>query len=242
MHTSTSLLGRIRPALFLIPLTTAVLVSACPSQVPGVTREQMWWSPTAADWQKPVLITFQRNWDDAVAVSQETGKAILICVNMDGEIASEHYAGIRYREPEKAALYEPYVCVIASVYRHTPRDYDEQGQPILCPRFGSVTCGDHIAIEPYLYERFFDEQRIAPRHIMIELDGEETYDVFYIRDTDGVFAAINDGIANRPFTPQPIVRGDRTIIERVASRDLMDRNAVEAAYRDGDPQLFPRRQ
>jgi len=53
---------------------------------------------------------------------------------MDGEIASEHYAGIRYRNPDIAALYEPYVCVIASVYRHTPRDYDEQGSLYLLIR------------------------------------------------------------------------------------------------------------
>ncbi len=76
-----------------------------------VGREQMWPAPTAEDWAKPVLITFQRTWDDAVAVSKETGKPILICINMDGEIASEHYAGVRYRQPEIAELYEPYVCV-----------------------------------------------------------------------------------------------------------------------------------
>ncbi|MFV2038820.1 MAG: hypothetical protein ACC660_01100, partial [Acidimicrobiales bacterium] len=57
------------------------------------------------DWAKPVQITFQRTWKDAVAVSKETNKPILVCINMDGEIASEHYAGIRYREPDIAALY-----------------------------------------------------------------------------------------------------------------------------------------
>ena len=140
----------------------------------------MWFAPTAEDWQRPVLITFQRTWPDALAVSIETGKPILICVNMDGEIASEHYAGIRYREAEKAALYQPYVCVLASVYRHTPRDFDEHGNRILCPRFGSVTCGEHIAIEPILYEKYFDGKRIAPRHIMVELDANEVYGVYYV--------------------------------------------------------------
>ena len=106
---------------------------------PGVTREQMWFAPTAEDWKKPVLITFQRTWDDAMALSQQQKRPILVCVNMDGEIASEHYAGVRYRQPDIAKLYEPYVCVIASVYRHNPRDYDEHGHRILCPRFGSVT-------------------------------------------------------------------------------------------------------
>jgi hypothetical protein len=227
-----------------ILLAFSILVPVLPAQddppptgARGATREQMWYAPTAEDWKRPVLITFQRTWHDALTVSRESGKPILICVNMDGEIASEHYAGIRYREAEKAALYDPYVCVIASVYRHAPRDFDLEGNRILCPRFGSVTCGEHITIEPVLYEKFFDGQRIAPRHIMVEGGGEETYDVFYAFDTQSVFAAIRDGIANRPETPPTVVRGDRTLVERVASRDIADRVAVEDAYQKGDEAL-----
>ena len=93
----------------------------------------------------------------------------MIAVNMDGEIASEHYAGVRYRQPDIGKLFEPYVSVIASVYRHT-RDHDDDGNRIPCPRFGGVTCGEHIAIEPLLHDQYFDETRVAPRHIMVEAD------------------------------------------------------------------------
>ncbi len=203
-------------------------------QSDGLAREEMWRAPTAEDWAKPVLIPFQRTWEDAVAVSDRTGKPILICVNMDGEIASEHYAGVRYRQPEVAALYEPYVCVIASVYRHNPRDYDDQGRRIPCPRFGSVTCDEHIWIEPLLYERYFEGIRVAPRHIMVELDGSESYDVYYAFDTAGVFDQVRSGIAEREITPPPIAEGDRTLAERVGSRDERDRRAVEEAYANGD--------
>ena len=197
----------------------------------------MWPAPTAEDWKKPCLITWQRTWEDAQELSRETGKPILVCVNMDGEIASEHYAGIRYRQPEIVKLYEPYVTVIASVYRHTPRDHDDEGQRILCPRFGGVTCGEHIAIEPGLYGKFMDTKRIAPRHIGIELDGEEMYDVYYAFDTDSVFAAIRDGMAEREDTSKPPLRGDRSLVERVASRDSRDQTAVEKAYQEGDTEL-----
>jgi tetratricopeptide (TPR) repeat protein len=123
--------------------------------------------------------------------------------------------------------------VIASVYRHNPRDYDENGQRILCPRFGSVTCGEHIAIEPQLFGEFFDGRRIAPRHIGVELDRSETYDVYYAFDTDSVFQAIREGVADRP-EPPPVDRGDRTTEELVASKDIADREEVERTYVQGD--------
>jgi tetratricopeptide (TPR) repeat protein len=151
---------------------------------------------------------------------------------MDGEIASEHYAGIRYRDPSIVALYEPYVCVIASVYRHNPRDYDEQGRRIPCPRFGGVTCGEHIWIEPLLFEKYFEGKRIAPRHIMIELDQAEVYDVYYAWDTQTIFTALKTGISNRP-PPPDVTRLDRPLEQRVTSRDSGDRLAVEQAYLSG---------
>lgn len=204
----------------------------------GVPREAMWFAPTAEDWARAVLIPFQRTWQDALAVSQETGRPILACINMDGEIASEHYAGVRYRRAETAALYEPYVCVIASVYRHNPRDHDEDGRRILCPRFGSVTCGEHIAIEPILFERYMDGQRVAPRHIMIELDRSEVFDVYYAWDTATVFDRLRSGITERPGELlKDVVRGDRPLVERVASRDVRDRQAVEEAFARGDAEL-----
>ena len=207
---------------------------AAARDLPIGQRERVWYAPQAEDWAKPCLVPFQRTWEDALTLSQETGRPILVCVNMDGEIASEHYAGVRYRQPEIAALYEPYVCVIASVYRHTPRDHDERGQRVLCPRFGSVTCGEHIAIEPILFERFFDGVRVAPRHIMVELDGSEQYDVYYALDTDSVFKRIETGIRERQAEPRPAIRGDRSVLERVASADNRDRSAVERAYLEAD--------
>ena len=203
----------------------------------GLSREQMWRAPTAEDWAKPCLIPWQRSWKDALAVMKESGKPILVCVNMDGEIASEHYAGVRYREADVAAAYAPYITVIASVYRHTPRDWDEHGRRVECPRFGGVTCGEHIAMEVELYEKFFDGTRVAPRHIMIEDDGAETYDLYYANDTATVFQQIYDGILQREKKPNDPPRGDRSILERVASRDNADRIAVEQAYANGTVEM-----
>ena len=223
-------------------LGLVLLAAAAPAQQggqapPGLDREAMWYAPTAEDWAKPCLIEWQRTWDDALAVSKQTGKAILVCVNMDGEIASEHYAGVRYRQPDIAKLYEPYVCVIASVYRHNPRDFDENGERIECPRFGGVTCGEHIWIEPVLFGKYFEDTRVAPRHIMVELDQAEVYDVYYAWDTDSVFQTIEDGIEQREYQPPEPPRGDRSLAEKVGSKDARDREEVEAAYAGGDGAL-----
>lgn len=200
----------------------------------GLVPEQMWYAPTAADWAKPVAIRWQRTWDDAVRLSQQTQRPILVCVNMDGEIASEHYAGVRYRDPELAKLWEPYVCVIASVYRHNPRDYDEQGRRIPCPRLGGVTCGEHMAMEPIVYEKFLDGKRISPRHIMVELDGKEVYDVFYTWDTQSVFDTLRDGIQKRAIQAPPIVKGDRSLREKIQSPDSEDREEIERLFAAAD--------
>jgi tetratricopeptide (TPR) repeat protein len=208
--------------------------TAPPATATAGAREAMWYAPTAADWQKPVRIEWQRTWDDAVRLSQQTRRPILVCVNMDGEIASEHYAGVRYRDAEIAKLYEPYVCVIASVYRHNPRDHDEQGRRIPCPRFGGCTCGEHIAMETVVFPKFLDGQRIAPRHIMVELDGSEAYDVYYAFDTASVLQTIGDGMKDRDATAEPLVRGDRSLLEKVQSPHSRDRSDVEAAWQNGD--------
>jgi len=214
-------------------LCAGVLSSALAAQTAGVTREQMWPAPTAEDWARPCLVRWQRTWEDAVAVSKQTNKAILICVNMDGEIASEHYAGIRYRQPEITELYAPYVTVIASVYRHTPRDHDQEGRRVICPRFGTVTCGEHIAIEPGLFDKYFEGRRVAPRHIGIELDSEEMYDVYYAFDTDTIFNTLREGIEGRDVETTEIVH-DQPVLTLLESRDSEDRARVEQAYIDGD--------
>ena len=216
------------------PASGGNLPGGPPKSNPASVPPNAFEPPTEEDWAKPCLLTFQRTWEDALEVSRETRKAILICVNMDGEPASEHYAGKRYRDPAVAKLYEPYVCVVASVYRHADRDFDDEGNRVPCPRFGGVTCGEHIAIEPLLYEKYFDGKRIAPRHICIETDGTETYDVFYANDVGSVLTTLKDQIAERKEKPRTLVRGDRPVAERVASRAVEDRAAVEAAYRSGD--------
>src|SRR5688500_1554091 len=79
------------------PSDDAIRLGPPQSLTEGNSREAMWPAPTAEDWKMPCLVPWERTFEDARKVAELTGKPILVCVNMDGEIASEHFAGIRYR-------------------------------------------------------------------------------------------------------------------------------------------------
>src|SRR5262245_6670887 len=86
-------------------------------------------------------IEWQRTLEDAQAVAKAEQRPLFIAVNMDGESASDRIWRENYRDPAFVAAANRCVCVAASVFRHNPRDYDEAGYRIPCPRFGCVTCG-----------------------------------------------------------------------------------------------------
>jgi len=203
-----------------------------PALPEGMTEPQIWPAATAEGWARPVAIKWQRSFDDAIKVAQRDQRPILVCVNMDGEIASEHFAGVKYRDPAVGELLAPYVCVIASVYRHSPRDYDEAGQRVECPRFGTVTCGEHIAAETELYDKYFEGVRVSPRHIALDLSGKELYDVYYSWDTKTVLTAYVEGAKDFPPLQERMCDGV-PIEQRATSADIVDREAVERAYKNG---------
>ncbi|MCB9905904.1 MAG: hypothetical protein H6831_16005 [Planctomycetes bacterium] len=216
------------------PSDDAFRYGSPPQLEEGVTEEELWPSATAEGWKQPVLVHWQRSFDDAMRVARERRMPVLVCVNMDGEIASEHFAGVRYRDPGTAAQMSRYSCVIASVYRHTPRDYDEEGNRVPCPRFGTVTCGEHIEAERELYDKYFDGRRISPRHIMLDLEGNESYDVYFSWDTQTVFTAFVEGVAD---WPQPAPPQERSLEELTKSADVADRERLESAYVTGDVEV-----
>jgi hypothetical protein len=167
---------RLRASVRLAGLSLALGVSAralaAPSDRPVPPERQILW---------------QRSLEDALAIAKEEKRPILLAVNMDGESASERITREQYRDPKFVASTRPFVCLMASVFRHTPRDYDEQGRRIPCPRLGEITCGEHIALEPILYDKYLGGDRIAPRHALILPDGTKAFDLtllFDLRDID----------------------------------------------------------
>ena len=211
------------------PSDDAFEMGSPPKLGEGLAEEDIWPAATAEGWQKPCLVKWQRTFEDAMRVAREENRPLLVAVNMDGEIASEHFAGVRYREPATAELMSSYACVIGSVYRHTERDYDENGRRIECPRFGRVTCSEHIQVERELYDKYFDGRRISPRHLVLDLEGNENLDVYYSWDTKTVFTTFVKGVEDWP-EPNNI---ERSLTDKVRSADVDDRRLIERTYREG---------
>src|SRR5262245_21402116 len=73
------------------PSDDAFRMGSPPKLPEGTTQEAMWPAATAEGWRKPCLVHWQRSFDDALRVARAEHRPILVAVNMDGEIASEHW-------------------------------------------------------------------------------------------------------------------------------------------------------
>ena len=111
-------------------------------------------------------IHWERNLADALALARAEGRPLLLAVNMDGESASDRIVREEYRDPKFVAATRNYVCVVASLFRHNPRDYDDACRRIPCPRLGCCPCGEHMALDPALCEQLLAAGKpVTPRQI-----------------------------------------------------------------------------
>jgi hypothetical protein len=177
-------------------LAASLIASAC-AQTPS--------APSRALEAAPQQILWQRSLEDALALCKSSGRPLLVALNMDGESASERITKENYRDPQFVALTRSFVCVIGSVFRHNPRDHDEQGRRIPCPRLSAVTCGEHIALEPQLFDKYLGGERIAPRHALILPDGTKKFDEFLLFDLRELNQKLRD--AQPRGDPQPLGPG-----------------------------------
>ncbi|MCP3920625.1 MAG: hypothetical protein GY711_34295 [bacterium] len=181
------------------------------------------------DRSQPPLMPWQRNLDDALALAKATGKPLLVCVNMDGEAASESLAWGRYRDPEFAKLAQGFVCVLASPDRRNVRDHDDRGRRITDTRFGTVVNAEHIDIEPKLFARYFSDRRVAPRHVGVSPGGKILFDIYLTNELSLIDAALREH-----GTPDVEVGVPATEAERLASPASEHRTQLESAFLAGD--------
>ncbi len=183
-------------------------------------------TPQAGSSKSPPQIRWERTLEDALATQGVTSKPILVAVNMDGETASEQIVRDRYRNPEFVAWTDRFICLVASVFRHTPRDYDDKGQRIVCPRLGEVTCGEHIALEPILYDKYLGTKRISPRHAVIQLDGAKTFDLYELFDLRELDRQLSE--ASSKATAALVKLSDQQLLSRADAQNNRSRTEFES--------------
>jgi hypothetical protein len=156
-------------------------------------------------------IHWQRSLEDALALAAATGRPLLVAINTDAESASERIVREVYRDPSFVAHTRAFVCVLASPFRHTPRDHDGRGRRVVDPRFGEITSGEAVLLEPVLFERYLGGQRIAPRHALIRADGSAVFDLFQLYDF---------GVLERALAEQAALAGGAVELEAAQAQTL----------------------
>jgi len=166
----------------------------------------------------PPLMPWQRTLEDALLLVERTGKPLLICVNMDDENASEVLAWNRYRDPDFARLASGFICVLASPDSREPLEYDDHGRRLPDRRFGRLLNSEHIDIEPKLYERYFREHRVAPRHVGVAPDGEILFDLYLLQNLSIIDGKLEEfGRPEIETTPIPATMSNAELLASPAA-------------------------
>ncbi|MEE2888444.1 MAG: hypothetical protein VX951_13520 [Planctomycetota bacterium] len=182
-----------------------------------------------ASAQPPPLMRWQRTLDDALALARLKNLPLLVVANQDGELACDSLVRNRYRDKTFAGLANRYVAVIGSADRHNKQDYDERGRRIPCPRFGCVTCGEHIAIEPELYSRYFKGERVAPRHIGIGTDGKERFDRYLDTGLHKIDESLREHAGQKTAVPS-LSSSSQSLAGLAKSHSHIDRVSLETRF------------
>jgi len=128
--------------------------------------------PLLAAAQDVPQIDWVADWDKAFALAKETKRPVMVCINSkDGEKANETTAKEIYRDPEFVELSKSFVMVVISTLSHT------MSGP--CPRFGKVTCEEHLqcwkamaaAHGDKFVSAFAQGEMISPQHAWFLPDG-----------------------------------------------------------------------
>ncbi|MGH7163865.1 MAG: HEAT repeat domain-containing protein [Planctomycetota bacterium] len=117
-------------------------------------------------------VDWAADWESAFRTARETNQPVMVCINSkDGEVANERAATETYRDPEFVALSREFVMIVVGA-----RTHEEEGA---CPRFGGVTCAQHLDCYKELRNRHGDQfflpgtsgEMISPQHAWFKPDG-----------------------------------------------------------------------
>jgi len=112
-------------------------------------------------------ITWQPDYDVALALASQQSKVVFVAVNRDGEAGNDRMAKRVYSDHALSTLASETINLIASDGDH--------GRGKSCPRFGSVSCEQHRSVDEIVLASLLgasDKQLfIAPQHLFLASDG-----------------------------------------------------------------------
>ena len=105
--------------------------------------------------------------EKALAEAKRTGRPVFVAVNKDGEPVCDKLAKKHYHDPKITKRCEHFVCLVSSPDDHTA------GKGGTCPRFGTVTCAEHMAVERALRGKHLPEGKVdVPQHLFLTSAGK----------------------------------------------------------------------
>jgi len=174
------------------------------------------------------------SWEKAFQQAKEENKPVFVCINSkDGEKANETTANEIYRDPLFVALSRRFVMVLVST-----REHAKTGP---CPRFGKITCDEHLRCWEGLKGNCGDQfvipgsggDMISPQHAWFAPDGRLLRRKEYFLDKEelmkrmrATLAEVGGGAA-APAEAGPLDDRDRAEIERL--KHATDREGRMAA-------------
>ena len=163
----------------LAALATSVFLSAslafgqdappAPQQPPPPAAPKAPVSPAKAALAE-TQVEWVASFPEALRLSRESKKPILVAFNMDQEIANDQMVKDVYRDRKFVEKSRKFICVIASIGKHDEVATDAGGSE--CSRFGKIGCADHKECEIRAREALLGgTDVIAPQHVVAASDG-----------------------------------------------------------------------
>jgi HEAT repeat protein len=182
-------------------------------------------------------VEWMGNWDEAFALARKTGRPVMVCINSkDGEQANERAAKATYRDPWFVPLSGRFVMIVVSTRKH--------GGVVGCPRFGKVTCDQHLACWKKLREHHGKEfllpgttdEMISPQHAWFAPDGRLLHRKEYELSRDDLLRRMRSVLAElgqqtgpeekRRTSSAPMDDADRAQLERLRTGNAKTRWAA----------------
>lgn len=160
-------------------------------------------------------------WDAAFENAKETRRPVMVCINSkDGEGANEFAAGHIYRDLRFVVASRRFVMVVVSTVDHASKGP--------CPRFGKVTCQEHLdcwkGLNAAFGAAFAVEGRvgemISPQHAWFSADGKLLRRKEYALGRQELLKMMKAVLAETGEKAAPRERGTLTDADRAELRKL----------------------